>query len=405
MPVPSATTERRLVALIGATLLVDSLFYTALTPLLGDFVHHLHMSTGAAGLLSAFYAIGTLAGALPAGLLVGRIGHRATVVTGLTLVTLSTAAFAVVDTPVLLDLARMLEGLGGAGAWAGGLSWLAEGTSPNRRGTVIGQALAAATAGSLLGPLVGALASAIGREIAFGAVAVLVATMVRACHRAPDAGVDSPASIRALARAAGDRRVLGTMWLITLPATISGAMSVLGSLRLHHLGAGAGIIGLTFLLAAAVQAVIGPLAGRASDTRGRLVPICLGLAAVSVLLTVFGLPRHVTLSAVVIIATLASVEGLWAPAMAWLSSILERRGDAAGLAGSLINLAWAGGQIAGGAGGGALAGATGDVLPMLIAAALALVTLLVLGVRARPGARLAGPGGPGDEDRVVASGA
>jgi LPXTG-motif cell wall-anchored protein len=93
--------------------------------------------------------------------------------------------------------------------------------------------------------------------------------------------------------------------------------------------------------------------------------------------------------------------------MAWLSSILERRGDAAGLSGSLINLAWAGGQIAGGAGGGALAGATGDATPMLVASGLALVTLLALGARRRAGAHEAGPGAPGasgasgDEGRLV----
>jgi MFS family permease len=386
---PARSDERRLVTLLGATLLVDSLFYTALTPLLGDFVRHLHMSTGAAGLLSACYAIGSLAGTLPTGLLVGRIGPRATVVCGLILVTISTAAFAVVDTPVLLDLARLLEGLGGAGAWAGGLTWLAEATPGERRGTVIGQALAAATAGSLLGPLLGALASAVGREIAFGLIAVLAAGMVVACHRAPDAEEETPASPAALGRALSDRRVLGTMWLVTLPAAVSGALSVLGSLRMHHLGAGAGAIGVAFLIAAAVEAIVGPLAGRLSDARGRVLPICLGLAVVSALLAVFGVPGDAWLVGALVVAIGASVEALWAPAMAWLSAVLESRRDAAGLAGSLINLAWAGGQIAGSAGGGGLAGAVGDALPMLVAAALCVVTLGVLGVRVRSAARVA----------------
>jgi MFS family permease len=368
--------ERRLVTIIGGTLLVDSIFYTALTPLLGDFAHRLHMSTAAAGLLSACYAIGSLAGTLPAGLLVGRVGPRATVVLGLTLVAISTAAFAVVDSPALLDLARLLEGLGGAGAWSGGLTWLAGAAAPGRRGTVIGQALAAATAGSLLGPVVGALASAVGRGIAFGAVAVVAAGMSLACRRAPAVAGETPGSVGALVRALGDRRVLGTMWLVALPSLVSGALSVLGSLRLHHLGAGAGAIALTFLIAAAIESGVGPLAGRAADTRGWRTPIRAGLVGCAVLLALFGLPANALGVAALVIATSVSVELLWAPAMAWLSATLDRRGDAAGLSGSLVNLAWAGGQIAGSAGSGGLAGATGDALPMLLAAGLALATLL-----------------------------
>jgi len=341
------------------------------------------MSTGAAGLLIAFYAIGTLVGTVPCGLLAVRIGARATVLGGLTLVAISTAAFAVVDSPILLDLARLLEGLGGAGAWSGGLAWVAGVSAPTRRGAVMGQVLAAATAGALLGPAVGALASAIGRGLAFGALALLAASMTLVCRRVPAAGGAGGGSggSRRLAAALRDRRVLGTMWLVTLPALVGGALSVLGSLRLHHLGAGAGAIGATFVVAAAIEAGVGPLAGRVSDRRGRRAPVRLGLAAAAVLLAGFGLPRAPLPAAALVVAIAVAVELLWAPAMAWLSEVLERRGDAPGLAGALINLAWSGGQIAGSAGGGRLAQGTGDVRPMFVVAGLALVTLLALAPR------------------------
>jgi MFS family permease len=373
-----AAGERWIVVLVGGTLLVDSIFYTALTPLLPQFVRHLHMSSGAAGLLTACYAIGSLAGTVPSGLLAARIGARSTVLAGLALVALSTAAFAVVNSPPLLDLARLLEGLGGSGAWSGGMAWVAGGTAPRRRGTVMGQVIATATAGSMLGPVVGAAASAVGRAPAFGTVAAVAALMTIVCRRVPASDGGSGAGSRGLTAALRDRRVLGTMWLVALPALISGALSVLGSLRLHHLGAGPTAIGATFLVAAAIEAGVGPLSGHVSDRYGRLAPVCFGLTAATVLLGSFGLPTAALPAAALIVGTAVGVEVLWAPGMAWLSEVLERRGDAAALAGALINLAWSGGQIAGSAGGGRLAQATGDTVPMIVAAGLSLVTLAAL---------------------------
>jgi MFS family permease len=251
--------------------------------------------------------------------------------------------------------------------------------------------LAAATAGSMLGPAVGAAASAVGRGPAFGAVALVAASMTIACRRIPAADGGTGAGSRGLAAAVRDRRVLGTMWLVALPALISGALSVLGSLRLHHLGAGPAAIGGTFLIAAGIQAGVGPVSGRVSDRYGRLAPVCLGLTVATVLLGAFGLPAAALPAAVLIVGVAVGVEVLWAPAMAWLSEMLERRGDAAGLAGALINFAWSGGQIAGSAGGGRLAQATDQVVPMLVAACLSGLTLLALGgrsvVRRRSGAR------------------
>lgn len=374
--------ERWIVAVVGGTLLVDSLFYTALTPLLPQFVRHLHMSAGSAGLLTACYAIGCLAGTVPSGLLAARIGPRATLLAGITVVAVSTAAFAVVDSPLLLDLARLLEGLGGAGAWSGGLAWVAGGSASRRRGAVMGQVLAAATVGAMLGPAVGAAASAIGRELAFGAVAVMTGSLTIVCRRVPAGDGGGGGGSRGLSSAARDHRVLGTMWLIALPALISGALSVLGSLRLHHLGAGPTAIAATFLVTAALDAGVGPISGRMSDRYGRVGPVCAGLTAVTVLLAAFGLPTTALPAAALIVAVGVGVEVLWAPAMAWLSEVLERRGDAPGLAGALINVAWSGGQIAGSAGGGRFAQATDDVVPMIVAAGLALVTLMALSGRA-----------------------
>ncbi len=61
-----------------------------------------------------------------------------------------------------------------------------------------------------------------------------------------------------------------------------------------------------------------------------------------------------------LVAVSAALGAFWAPAMAMLSDAAEARSLDQGLAAALLNLAWAGGQIAGSGAGGALAKAAGD---------------------------------------------
>ena len=81
------------------------------------------------------------------------------------------------------------------------------------------------------------------------------------------------------------------MWLVALPAIASGMLNVLGPLRLHRLGAAAGVIGATFLAAAGLEAAAAPLVGSLSDRRGRLVPLRYGLGIAAVTLLGFTAPR------------------------------------------------------------------------------------------------------------------
>jgi hypothetical protein len=64
--------------------------------------------------------------------------------------------------------------------------------------------------------------------------------------------------------------------------------------------------------------------------------------------------------------------------MALLSDGAEAHGLDQALAAALINLAWAGGQIVGSGAGGAAAKTAGDAVPLIAAAGLCAVTLLVL---------------------------
>src|SRR5688572_20074523 len=138
---------RRLVALVGAVILVDTMFYAAITPLLPELSDRLDVGKSGAGLLAASYAIGNLLGALPGGWLAARAGVRAAVLTGLAIMSVAGVAFAFGDSILVLDAARLVHGMGGACSWAGGMAWLASAAPPERRGEVIGTALGASIFG------------------------------------------------------------------------------------------------------------------------------------------------------------------------------------------------------------------------------------------------------------------
>src|SRR5205823_10203853 len=103
----------------------------------------------------ASYAINTLVGSLPGGVLAARAGPKFTVFTGLSLLACSTLAFGLLDNAVLLDVARFVEGVGGACSWAGGLAWIVAEAPPERRDALTGTALGAAIPCAVVEPASG----------------------------------------------------------------------------------------------------------------------------------------------------------------------------------------------------------------------------------------------------------
>jgi len=371
---------RRLLLLVGLLVFVDTMLYAALTPLLPHFAHEFGLSKPRAGVLVAAYAAGALLGAVPGGVAAARFGPRRAVLVGLTLMGLASLGFAFAGGFWTLFAARLLQGGASAFTWAGAFAWLLAAAPRERRGELLGSAMGAAIFGALFGPVVGAAAALLGRSVVFGSLAALALVLGAWALRLEDAPAERP-SAAALRRALRNRRFAGGLLLMALPALLFGVLGVLAPLHLAAAGWGAAAIGGVWLVGAALEAGQAPLVGRLLDRRGPLLPVRVSLALGAVFS--LGLATGARPLAYVPLIILASLSYgiLFTPAFALIANGAEEAGLAQGMGFGLMNAAWATGAVMGPAVGGAIAGATGDSIPFILAAVLCSSVLLLVQAR------------------------
>lgn len=377
---------RRLVLLVSAVVLVESTFFSALVPLLPYYEDEVGLSKQGAGVLTAIYAAGGIAGAIPGGAFAARLGVKAAVLLGLAVMIVASVAFGFADSVWTLNAARFAQGIGSALAWTGGLAWLIAAAPRERRGELIGVAMGSAVAGALVGPVLGWAATEVGPAPAFTVVAGVGLALMAWAWTTPSPPPGTPQRLREVRRALYQPAVLQGFWFVTLAALLLGIISVLGPLRLDELGWSALAISVAFLISAGCEAALAPVQGRWSDRRGTLAPVRVGLVcSIACSLGLLLVDQRAIFLVLVVLAGI-SYGFFWVPGTAALSEGTERAGLDLAFGVMLLNLAWAPGNVVGAAAGGALADAAGDSVVYLVVIGLCAVSLVAGSLRssARP---------------------
>jgi len=366
---------RRLLILASAMVFFDVVFFSAIAPLLPDYVAELGLSKAQAGLLSAAYPAGTLIASLPAGLLAARLGPRRTVILGLLVLGGASVVFGFAHNFPLLGAARLSQGAAGAMIWSGALTWLVTTAPAERRGAVIGTALGTAITGALVGPALGALAGEIGTEPVFSAVLLVAVALAIVASRLPDAHQLAPQSLHEVADTILSRPILTATALVAIPSIMFGAVEVLVPLQIAELGGGHTLIAGSFIAGAALEAALAPVAGRYSDRAGRRPPFVVGLAVCAAAMAAIAVAESLGVVLAGLILTSLGGGICFTPVLTMLSERAESSRLHQGYAAGLSNMAWAAGQVVGGVAGGGIASVTGNAVPSFAIVFLLLGTV------------------------------
>ena len=375
-PLPDAV--RAVVLLCGAVLLVDTVFYAVLSPLLAGYADTAGLDRSGVGLLVAAYPLGMAVGSIPAGVLASRRGPRAVLVTGALITAVSCLLFATASSGSALVAFRFVQGVGGALSWTAALVWVASVAPPDRRGEVIGRLLALSVIGGMLGPAVGALATVLGTLPVFAAIAVLCVALAIAAIRRPRplqaerSGWDEAFGLLA------DRRVRLGLWLTATAGIGFGVVNTSAPLSLAALGLTALGTSAVFLVMAGSGALASPRLGRLADRRSRAF-VAAGLLAVgAVAMAWAGLASTLVLLVPLLVVAATCLEGLYVPGGALIVDGTADADVAGGEILALTNLVWAMSMAVASVVSGAAADVLGPAAPYLAVAALALATLPVV---------------------------
>lgn len=353
----------------------DVVFFSAIAPLLPDYVADLDLSKAQAGVLSAAYAAGTLVFSLPAGLVAARFGPRRTVIVGLLLLGVASVVFGFAHDFLLLDAARFIQGGAGALIWSGAMTWLISAYPAERRGSIIGTALGTAVVGALVGPALGALAATVGTEQVFSGVLVVAAMLAVFAARLPEVKVPAEQGLYDVAGTILSRPVLLATAFVAIPSVMFGAVEVLVPLQIADLGGGHALIAGGFIAGAALEAGLAPLAGGYSDRVGRRIPFMVGLAICALAMAAVAIGQVMGVVMAGLILTSLGGGICFTPALTMLSEVAESSDLHQGYAAGLSNMAWATGQVVGGLAGGSAASVAGNAVPSVAIIILLLGTV------------------------------
>jgi MFS family permease len=366
---------------VSLLVLVDMVFYSALTPLVPHYAKVSGLGNGGVGVLVAAYPAGTLLASLPAGALFDRFGARRTLLVAMTLFSASTLTFGWSHAAAVLIVARFVQGVGGACAWTTGLATLATSVPASERGRYIGVAFSAAVAGAIVGPGLGGIAAHLGTGPVFSGAAVLAVTISACIGLLPPSCDPQGISLREVIAVARHPGIARGLWLTALAGIGLGTLNVLAPLRLSDLGASAAVIAAAFIAGGVAEAFVSPFVGRLSDRHGPRYSVTRSLALAVGASVLIPLVSPTAVGVVAVALGSMAFGTLFVPATAMVSEGGDQRGAQFGLVFGLTNLLWATGQGVAAGISGFVADATSEKVPFFAAAILCAVSLIANSVK------------------------
>ncbi len=369
---------RRLLFLTCAIVLADTVFYGVLVPLVPYFSEEFGLTKSQVGVLTGSMGVGIIVGSVPGAYLTSKLGVKRTAILGLLLLVATSLPFGFVGEYWMLVALRLGEGFASALSWISAFTWVFAQAPEERRGQMLGTLISAAVVGALIGPALGGASGTVGIVPIFVTVALLglVVTLWTLLTPAPppDGNLPTLHSLGTLFRS----RLSVALWLIALSPVLFSALAVLLPLEFARLGWGTAAIGVVFLLGAAAEATIHPLAGRWSDLAGYKPPILTALLVSFIILVALPwIMNPYTLALMVVLAAVFFNFPL-APGTALLTDGTEKLGLDPVVAFAATNFVWASGYAIGAPLGGFLADLGGNVLAYLSLAPVCLLTLALI---------------------------
>ncbi|MHB1390713.1 MAG: MFS transporter [Thermoleophilia bacterium] len=264
--------------------------FMMLLPLLPAYALELGFGGYEIGLLVASFFIGRVLFQFPLGILSDRFGRRRIIWVSLLLFTISTAAYALASSMLLMFLLRMVQGISSSGFLVGSQSYVNDQTPTRFRGLANGVMSSAINIGVIAGPVLGGtLSQAYNLRTPFwvggalGLISLLLTLLM------PRQVTKSPATSweDIVPRLSRFRRTIAAVWSApSLSLSLVQFMQMMGMgifltavpiLTAEALSWSANQIALALALNGATAALASPYLGRLSDRAGRVSMICLGL--------------------------------------------------------------------------------------------------------------------------------
>ncbi|WP_449240587.1 MFS transporter [Desulfoscipio gibsoniae] len=148
--------KQRIFYFVMVLIFTDTLLYGTIVPLIPFYTQQLQLNSVMMGILFAAYSLGLLVFSIPLGIIAERYGYRKVFLAGMAGLTLATALYGFANSPEILFLCRLIQGIAAAASWTAGLAMVAL-LYPEQQGEKLGLVMAAMGLGTILGPPVGGM--------------------------------------------------------------------------------------------------------------------------------------------------------------------------------------------------------------------------------------------------------